>query len=81
MNKATRDMVVFSEQDVGRDPPFSKLDLVVCRNLLIYMGADLQRRLIPLFHYTLNPGGMLFLGTSAPRRRSAISPTCLPCST
>ena len=64
MNKAIRDMVVFSEQDVGRDPPFSKLDLVVCRNLLIYMGADLQRRLIPLFHYTLNPGGMLFLGTS-----------------
>ena len=64
VNKAIRDMVVFSEQDVGRDPPFSKLDLVVCRNLLIYMGGDLQRRLIPLFHYTLNPGGILFLGTS-----------------
>ncbi len=64
MNKAIRDMVVFSEQDVARDPPFSKLDLVICRNLLIYMDGDLQRRLIPLFHYTLNPGGILFLGTS-----------------
>ena len=64
IHKAIRDMLVFSEQDVIKDPPFSKLDLVSCRNLLIYMGGELQKRLIPLFHYTLNPGGMLFLGTS-----------------
>lgn len=64
INKAIRDMLVFSEQDVIKDPPFSKLDLVSCRNLLIYMGGTLQKKLIPLFHYALNPGGMLFLGTS-----------------
>ena len=57
-------MLVFSEQDVIKDPPFSKLDLISCRNLLIYMGAELQKKLIPLFHYALNPGGVLFLGTS-----------------
>jgi two-component system CheB/CheR fusion protein len=57
-------MLVFSEQDVIKDPPFSKLDLISCRNLLIYLGADLQRKLISLFHYALCPGGMLFLGTS-----------------
>ena len=57
-------MVIFSEQDVIKDPPFSKLDLISCRNLLIYMGAELQKKLMPLFHYALNPGGMLFLGTS-----------------
>ena len=45
-------------------PPFSKLDLVSCRNLLIYMGGELQKKIIPLFHYALNPGGYLFLGTS-----------------
>ena len=64
IHKAIRDMVVFSEQDVIKDPPFSKLDLISCRNLLIYLGADLQKRLIPLFHYALKPGGMLCLGTS-----------------
>ena len=64
IHKGIRDMMVFSEQDVIKHPPFSKLDLVSCRNLLIYMGADLQRKLIPLFHYALNPGGVLFLGTS-----------------
>ena len=57
-------MLVFSEQDVIKDPPFSKLDLISCRNLLIYMDGDLQKKLIPLFHYALNPGGFLFLGTS-----------------
>jgi hypothetical protein len=56
--------VIFSEQDVIKDPPFSKLDLISCRNLLIYMGGGLQKKLMPLFHYALNPGGMLFLGTS-----------------
>jgi len=57
-------MLVFSEQDLIKDPPFSKLDLISCRNLLIYLGADLQKKLIPLFHYALNPGAALFLGTS-----------------
>lgn len=57
-------MVVFSEQDVIKDPPFSKLDLISCRNVMIYMGSTLQKKLIPLFHYALNPGGTLFLGTS-----------------
>ena len=64
INKALRDMLIFSEQNVIKDPPFSKLDLISCRNLLIYMGSDLQKKLIPLFHYALNPGGYLFLGTS-----------------
>ena len=64
IHKSIRDMLVFSEQDVIKDPPFSKLDLISCRNLLIYMGGDLQKKLIPLFHYALNPGGFLFLGTS-----------------
>jgi two-component system CheB/CheR fusion protein len=64
IRKTIRDVVIFSEQDVIKDPPFSKVDLISCRNLLIYLGAELQRKLIPLFHYALNPGGMLFLGTS-----------------
>jgi two-component system, chemotaxis family, CheB/CheR fusion protein len=64
INKLIRDMLVFSEQDVIKDPPFSKLDLISCRNLLIYMGPELHKKLIPLFHYALNPGGYLFLGTS-----------------
>ncbi|MDZ7698126.1 MAG: chemotaxis protein CheB [Deltaproteobacteria bacterium] len=64
IHKGIRDMLVFSEQDVIKDPPFGKLDLISCRNLLIYMGGDLQKKLIPLFHYALNPGGFLFLGTS-----------------
>ncbi|MDP3252739.1 MAG: CheR family methyltransferase [Hydrogenophaga sp.] len=62
--KGLRNMMVFSEHDVIRDPPFSRLDLIVCRNLLIYFDGDLQKRLIPLFHYALKPGGTLFLGTS-----------------
>jgi two-component system CheB/CheR fusion protein len=64
IHKGIRDMVVFSEQDVIKDPPFSKLDLISCRNVMIYMGAQLQKKLIPLFHYALKPGGVLFLGTS-----------------
>jgi two-component system CheB/CheR fusion protein len=64
IHKGIRDMVVFSEQNVIKNPPFSKLDLISCRNLMIYMGGELQRKLIPVFHYALNPGGMLFLGTS-----------------
>src|SRR6266705_5954478 len=64
IHKGVRDMLVFSEQDVIKDPPFSKLDLISCRNVLIYMGPELQKKLIPLFHYALNPGGFIFLGTS-----------------
>ncbi|SPF37106.1 MCP methyltransferase/methylesterase, CheR/CheB with PAS/PAC sensor [Candidatus Sulfopaludibacter sp. SbA4] len=64
IHKGIRDAVVFSEHDVIKDPPFSKLDLISCRNLLIYMGAELHRKLIPLFHYALKPGGVLFLGSS-----------------
>ena len=55
-------MLIFSEQDIIKDPPFSKIDLISCRNLLIYMGGDLQKKLIPLFYYALNPCGFLFLG-------------------
>ncbi|UJX41205.1 PAS domain-containing protein [Desulfovibrio sp. JY] len=64
IHKSIRDMLVFSEQDVIKDPPFSKLDCILCRNLLIYMGGELQKKLIPLFHYALAPRGFLFLGTS-----------------
>lgn len=64
IRKSIRDMMVFSEQDVNKDPPFSKLDLISCRNLMIYLSVELQRKLIPLFHYALNPHGVLFLGTS-----------------
>ncbi len=64
INKSIRDILVFSEQDLIRDPPFSRLDLISCRNLLIYMNQELHKKLIPLFHYALNPGGVLLLGTS-----------------
>jgi two-component system CheB/CheR fusion protein len=57
-------MVVFAEQNLIKDPPFSKLDLVSCRNVLIYMDQVLQKKILPLFHYTLVDNGMLFLGTS-----------------
>ena len=64
IHKTIRDMLIFSEHDLIKNPPFSKLDLISCRNLLIYMGAELQKKLMPLFHYALNPGGMLVLGSS-----------------
>ncbi len=59
-----RQMVVFATQNVVMDPPFTKLDIVTCRNLLIYLGPDLQKKLLRLFHYSLNPGGALFLGSA-----------------
>jgi two-component system CheB/CheR fusion protein len=62
--KEIREALVFASQNVIKDPPFTKLDLVVCRNLLIYLDAELQRRLLPIFHYALRPGGLLFLGPS-----------------
>jgi two-component system CheB/CheR fusion protein len=64
IEKAIRDLIVFAEQDVLKDPPFSKLNLITCRNLLIYLNADLQKRLIGLFHYALLPDGLLLLGNS-----------------
>jgi two-component system CheB/CheR fusion protein len=64
IHKNIRDLMVFSEQNLIKDPPFSRLDLIVCRNLLIYLSGDLQKKLIPLFHYALNPDGVLFLGVS-----------------
>ncbi|MBI4206054.1 MAG: PAS domain-containing protein, partial [Betaproteobacteria bacterium] len=59
-----RDMCVFARQDLTKDPPFSQLDLISCRNVLIYLGNALQKRIIPAFHYALKPHGFLLLGTS-----------------
>ena len=64
VSKQIREMIVFAPQNLIMDPPFTKLDLLCCRNLLIYFTTELQRKLLPLFHYTLNPGGILFLGSS-----------------
>lgn len=66
--KEIRESVVLAQQDVTRDPPFTRMDLVLCRNLLIYLEPDLQRRLIPLFHYSLARAGS---SSSARRRPSA----------
>jgi two-component system, chemotaxis family, CheB/CheR fusion protein len=59
-----RELVVFAPHNLLADPPFTKLDLLSCRNLLIYLESGTQRRLFPLFHYALNPNGLLFLGSS-----------------
>ena len=64
VSKELREMCIFSVHNVISDPPFSRLDLLSCRNLLIYLDGDVQRRLTPLFHYALRPGGHLFLGPS-----------------
>jgi two-component system CheB/CheR fusion protein len=64
INKLIRDMCVFAVQDVIKDPPFSKLDLVCCRNLLIYLDRDLQKKVLSILHFALNPHGFLLLGTS-----------------
>ena len=64
VNKEIREMCVFSTHNLIRDPPFSRLDLVVCRNLLIYLEGDLQRHVTNVFHYALRTGGYLFLGPS-----------------
>ncbi len=64
IGKEIREMVTFATQNAIMDPPFTKLDVLVCRNLLIYLGPDLQKRLLPLFYYSLNPGGVLFLGSA-----------------
>ncbi len=64
INKSIRDMLIFSVQNIIKDPPFSKVDLLSCRNLLIYMNSDLQKKVLPIFHYALNSPGILFLGSS-----------------
>lgn len=64
VSKAVRDLCIFSPHNVLRDPPFSRIDLVSCRNLLIYFGGGIQKQVIPTFHYALRPGGYLFLGMS-----------------
>jgi two-component system CheB/CheR fusion protein len=62
VSKTVRDLCVFARQDLTKDPPFSRLDLILCRNVLIYMDVVLQQRLISVFHYALNPEGFLVLG-------------------
>ena len=74
INKAVRDLCVFVRHDLARDPPFSKLDLVSCRNVLIYFDPPLQKRVLPTFHYALNQPG--FLSSAAPRA----SPGSASCS-
>jgi two-component system CheB/CheR fusion protein len=64
VRKDIREMVVFATQNIISDPPFTKLDILSCRNLLIYLSSELQKKLIPLFHYSLLPGGLLFLGSA-----------------
>lgn len=64
VGKEIREMVTFATQNVIMDPPFTKLDFLICRNLLIYLTPELQKKLLPLFHYSLNQGGVLFLGSS-----------------
>jgi two-component system CheB/CheR fusion protein len=64
VRKNVREMLVFAPHDIIKDPPFTKLDLICCRNLLIYLDSVLQKKLLPLFHYSLKPNGILFLGTS-----------------
>lgn len=59
-----REMVIFAPQNILMDPPFTRLDMLSCRNLLIYLSTELQDTLLPLFHYSLNPGGILFLGSA-----------------
>jgi two-component system CheB/CheR fusion protein len=64
IKREIRDLIVFSIHDVLKDPPFTSLELVCCRNLLIYLNTDAQKKLIPLFHYCLKKDGILMLGTS-----------------
>jgi two-component system, chemotaxis family, CheB/CheR fusion protein len=64
IRKTIRDLCIFSTQNVFNDPPFSRMDLVSCRNVMIYLGQSLQKRVIPIFHYALNPTGFLMLGST-----------------
>ncbi len=62
--KSIREMILFAPQNIIMDPPFTKLNLISCRNLLIYLSPELQKKLLPLFHYSLSPGGYLLLGNA-----------------
>ena len=62
--KEIRDMIIFAQQNMIKDPPFTKIDIMICRNLLIYLTPEIQKKLMPLFHYSLNSGGFLFLGSA-----------------
>ncbi len=64
ISKTIRDMCIFALQNVVKDPPFSRLDLILCRNLMIYLGSMLQQKVLHTFHYALRPNGFLMLGTS-----------------
>src|SRR6476661_2067856 len=64
ISKRVRDLCIFARQNLCYDPPFSKMDLISCRNVLIYMGGELQKRILPTFHYALRPNGFLLLGNS-----------------
>jgi two-component system, chemotaxis family, CheB/CheR fusion protein len=64
IKREVRERVVFAVQDIIKDPPFSKVDLICCRNLLIYLNSDLQAKLVPLLYYSLNKDGILFLGSA-----------------
>ena len=64
VDKVIRELCVFARQDISKDPPFSRIDLISCRNLLIYLSPELQKKIIPTFHYALKPNGYLLLGTS-----------------
>jgi two-component system CheB/CheR fusion protein len=64
VKRALRELCVFSVHSFIKDPPFSRIDLISCRNVMIYIGENLQRKVVPLFHYALRPGGYLFLGPS-----------------
>ncbi|HVV47770.1 MAG TPA: CheR family methyltransferase [Bryobacteraceae bacterium] len=64
VSKRVRDLCIFARQNLSYDPPFSKMDLISCRNVLIYLGTELQRQILPTFHYALRPNGFLLLGTS-----------------
>jgi two-component system CheB/CheR fusion protein len=64
VSKAIRDVCVFAKQDMSKDPPISRVDLVSCRNVMIYFGPALQKKMFPIFHYALNSRGFLFLGAS-----------------
>lgn len=69
VNKRLRETIVFAQQNVISDPPFSKLDIITCRNLMIYLEADVQQRMIEMFHFALAEGGFLFLGNSETAER------------
>jgi len=64
VKKMIRETVVFAPQDLTADPPFTKMDMVSCRNLLIYFSPELQRKVLQTFHYAMNPNGVLFLGSA-----------------